>query len=243
LVLIDARRAALLDGGYACKESLSTFPLHNQLKAAMNVCVSTPDNNASYHRLVLQEQEAKSKLNANSEARTRYKEHLLPLLSIQGLEGHSALDDIMAKVKGANAALEDEKLDLEETVARLSDKRRRVHIKITASRTAWAASPSVVTWCATSLHPRTVASSAEVVTRSGEHESAREALTRAINHMHSLNKVAEHLEVHAALAFKSTHKVIHLPVPARVACRGNVTSPLPPAPSVLLMHHPLLSSV
>jgi hypothetical protein len=90
---------------------------------------------------------------------------------------------------------------------------------------------------------RTVASSAEVVTRSGEHESAREALTRAINHMHSLNKVAEHLEVHAALAFKSTHKVIHLPVPARVACRGNVTSPLPPAPSVLLMHHPLLSSV
>ena len=181
----------------------------------------------------------------HSEARNRYKEHLLPLLSIQGLEGHSALDDIMAKVKGANAALEDEKLDLEETVARLSDKRRRVHIKITASRTAWAASPSVVTWCATSLHPRylllcvssafsvfsvfvsscfspdllcvcvylsvavcvslylrfcacrSVASSAEVVTRSGEHESAREALTRAINHMHSLNKVAEHLEVHS----------------------------------------------
>ena len=103
--------AAHLDGGFACKESLSTSALHNQLKAAMDVCVSTrkcsqgivalsraldcaafclsfspllsifpmllrlvrelawlvcaADNSASYHRLVLQERDTHSKLEAN----------------------------------------------------------------------------------------------------------------------------------------------------------------------------------
>jgi hypothetical protein len=60
---------------------------------------------------------------------------------------------------------------------------------------------------------RSVASSAELVTRSGEHESAREALTRAINHMHSLNKVAEHLEVHLRVLSKCSSVLMSFQVP------------------------------
>ena len=87
-------------------------------------------------------------------ARAEYDEHFKPLLCIQGLESHAALDDIMAKIWGADAALTDEEMELAEEVNRLSSKRQRMHVKIAASRAAHAACPSVITWFATGLHPR-----------------------------------------------------------------------------------------
>ena len=87
-------------------------------------------------------------------ARAEFEEHFKPLLCIQGLESHAALDNIMAKIRGADAALADEEVELAEEVNRLSSKRQRMRVKIAASRAAWAACPSVITWCATSLHPR-----------------------------------------------------------------------------------------
>jgi hypothetical protein len=46
-------------------------------------------------------------------------------------------------------------------VGRLSDKRRRLQLKITHARAAWAARASVVTWAVTASCPRPVASSAQ----------------------------------------------------------------------------------
>ena len=92
--------------------------------------------------------------NKYRKARAEYDEHFKPLLCLKGLESHAALGDLTAKIRGADAALADEEAELAEAVYRLSSKRKRMHIKIAASCAAWAACPSVVTWCASSLDAR-----------------------------------------------------------------------------------------
>ena len=43
-------------------------------------------------------------------------QHFVPLLSLTGLANHAALHDVMAKIKVANAKLEDEKSGMEEVM-------------------------------------------------------------------------------------------------------------------------------
>lgn len=46
--------------------------------------------------------------------------HLVPLMALPELAGHTALHEVTAKIKAANAFLEGEKLELEDQLNRLS---------------------------------------------------------------------------------------------------------------------------
>ena len=179
-----------------CYEGNLIPSIENDIQAAMNVCISTPDIHASYHRLLRQSLEVDTKLAQNARALDLTKTNLVPILAVPELKQHQQLQEVVDRVQAAYNSLEEEHIQVKQESRCVQDKLLRIYGKIIAQRGAFAAKPSVVTWrTAHATTQPSVSVSAQTITHGGDLVTAKHVFSQRLRHACVLAEVAAHLQL------------------------------------------------